>query len=237
MLGRKRDGGAAEGVVVPGVLRVGRGEEAFEVEPGGNPRHEGTGAIEKREETVPIDSKEEGMVGGEEGSAHGKWDATAVKVDDGEAHGGIGVRKFRDEDDLFRSCLRKNAKKVGLEKRLEAAFDGHPNGLRSQEILELVTARRVCDVIGERTDGRKQRLVDARTGFQARTGRDFGPRDLRSACGNLGVAGIPMRGAPGQLRGNPHEGMQNHKDALEAAVIGFQQRFTGWRISKLFRLH
>jgi hypothetical protein len=128
-------------------------------------------------------------------------------------------------------------KKVGLEKRLEAAFGGHPDGLGLEESLQVVAGGGVGNVIGERADGREQRLVDARSGFQARTGRDFGPRDLRSTCGNLGVAWILMRGAPGELRGNTDEGMQNHKDALETATIGFHKRFAQRRISKLFWLH
>ena len=60
------------------------------------------------------------------------------------------------------------------------------------------------------------RLVRAATSVHA---------NLLASRGDLGVAGIPMRYAPGQLRGNAHEWMQNHKDALECAAIGFHERF------------
>jgi len=224
------------------MLRVRRGEEAFEVQSGGDSRYEGAGAVEEGEETVPIDRKEEGMVRGEEGSARGKRTlrnriCAVAQAGQGQARNGIGVREFGNEDELFRSRLPKNVKKVGLEKRLEAAFGGHPDGLGFEEPLQFAAAGGVGNVIVERTDGCEQRLVDARAGLQACTGRDFGPRDLRSAGGDFGIAGIPMRDAPGQLRGNAHEGMQNHKDALECAAIGFHERFAQGRISKLFRLH
>ena len=119
MLGRKRNRGAAEGVVVPGMLRVGRGEKAFEVQTGGNAGHEGAGAVEEREETVPIDRKEEGMVGREESAAKRERAAGieicfVAKSREGQARHGIGVRKFGDEEELFRSSLRKNVEKVGL---------------------------------------------------------------------------------------------------------------------------
>jgi len=140
MLGRKRNRGAAEGVVVPGMLRVGRGEKAFEVQTGGNAGHEGAGAVEEREKAVPIDRKEEGMVGGEEGSARGKraigiQTCPVAQAGQGQAHHGIGVREFGDEDELVRSRLREDVKKVGLEKRLETAFGGHPDGLGFEEAL------------------------------------------------------------------------------------------------------
>ena len=80
VLGREGDGGAAEGVVVPGVFGVGRGEEALEVERGGDTRDEGAGSVEEGEEAVPIDGEEEGVVGGEEGSAGGKRDGAAAKA-------------------------------------------------------------------------------------------------------------------------------------------------------------
>jgi len=182
------------------------------------------------------------MVGGEESSARGKRAlgnqiCPIAETGEGQARHGIGVRKFGDEEELFRSSLRKNVKKIGLEKRLEAAFGGHPDGLGFEEALQFSAGGGVGNVIVERTDGREQRLVDARAGFQARSRRDFGPRDFLAARGDLGVARIPMRDAPGELRGNAHERMQNHKDALECAAVGFHQRFAVRRISKLFRLH
>ena len=78
MLWGDGDGGATEGVVEPGVLGIGRGEEAFEVERGGDARDEGAGTVEEGEEAVPIDGEEEGVVGGEEGSAGGKRDGAAA---------------------------------------------------------------------------------------------------------------------------------------------------------------
>ncbi len=136
MLGRERDGGAAEGVVEPGVFGVGRGEEALEVERGGDTRDEGAGSVEGGEEAVPIDGEEEGVVRGEEGSARGKGDGTIAEAGDGEGYNGVGVRKFGDEDELGRGGLRKDAKDIEPQQRFETAFDGHPDGLRLKECLE-----------------------------------------------------------------------------------------------------
>lgn|SRR5208283_3604698 len=135
VLWRKRHRGAAEGVVVPGMLRVGGGEEAFDVQPGGYAGYKCAGAVEKGEKTVPIDGQEEGMVGGEESSPFGKWNCPVSQAGQRQPHHGIGVREFGNEEELIRSRLRKNVKKVGLEKRLEAAFGGHPDGLGFEEAM------------------------------------------------------------------------------------------------------
>ena len=237
MLGREGDRGAAEGVVEPGVLGVGGGEEAFEAERGGDARHKGACAVEEREEAVPIDGEEERVVGGEEGSAGGKRDGAQVEAGEGQGGDGIGVQELGDEDEFLHSGGYEDAEKVRQQKRLEAAFGGHPDGLGFEEALELVAAGRVGKMIVERADRGEQRLVDARTGVEAGRGRDFHPRDLGAARHDLGVARILMRGAPGQLRRHAHKGMQRDKDALERAAIGFEQRFAVSRISKLFRLH
>jgi len=122
------------------VLCVGRGEEAFEVQSGGYARYEGPGAVEEGKKAVPIDSKEEGMVGGEESAAKRERAAGieicfVAKSREGQAHHGIGVREFGDEDELFRSGLREDVQKVGLEYRLESAFGGHPDGLGFEKAL------------------------------------------------------------------------------------------------------
>ena len=136
MLGREGDGGAAEGVVEPGVLGGGRGEEAFEVERGGDASDESAGTVEEGEEAVPIDSEEEGVVGGEESSANGKGDGAAAEGGDGEGDDGAGVREFGDVDELGRAGKRKGAEKVRAKERLEAAFNGHPDGLGLEEFLK-----------------------------------------------------------------------------------------------------
>jgi len=82
------------------MLRVGRGEKAFEVQTGGNAGHEGAGAVEEREKAVPIDGEQEGFVRCRERSAFGKWNFTALEAVYVEPLYGIGGGELGDEDEF-----------------------------------------------------------------------------------------------------------------------------------------
>ena len=237
MFGRESDGGAAEGVVEPGVFGVGCGEEAFEVESGADTRDEGAGPVKESEEAVPIDGEEEGMAGCEEGSARGERNGAVAEGRDGDALDGIRLGEFGDEDEFFGAGGGEGVKKVRLQKRLEAAFGGHPDGRGLQEGLESKAGGRVGEVIGQRADGGEERLINARAGVEPGVGCNFGPRDLCRSCANLRVGRVLMRGAPGEGVGNAEEGMQNDQDRLEYAAIGLDQRDAVRRVGKLFGMH
>jgi hypothetical protein len=231
------DGGAAEGVVEPGVFSVGRSEEAFEIERGSDARDEGAGPVEESEETVPIDGEEEGMIGSEEGSAGRKGDGAAFETGDGEGDDGIGLRELGNEDEFAGLSLNEDLKKVRLQERFEAAFDRHPDGLGFEIRFQRVAAGRVGEVIGERADGGEQRLMDARTVSETGLRGDLGPGNLRAGGQYLRVVRVLARGTPGEGVGDADEGMKNDKDGFEESAVGFHQRHAVWRIGELLRLH
>ncbi len=237
MFRRDGDGGAAEGVVEPGVFGVGRGEEAFEVECGGDARDEGAGPVEEGEEAVPIDGEEEGMIGSEKSAAGGKWKRAVAECGDGEGDDGVGLRELGDEDEFAGAGRCEDLKEVGLQERFKAAFDGHPDGLGFEEGFRCVAAGRVGEVIGQRADGSKQGLMDARTVDEAGLRGYLGPRNFFSLRSDLRVFGITARDAPGKGVGDADEGVQSNKDRFEEPAVGFRQRNAVGRICELFRLH
>ncbi len=237
MLRREGDGGAAEGVVEPGVLGVGRGEEAFQAQRSGDARDEGAGSVEEGKEAVPIDGEEKGTIGGEEGSAGRKRDGGVAETVDGDARDGVGVGEFGDEDKLVRLSRHEGVKEVCAKEGLEAAFDGHPDGLGLKEGLEGVAAGRVGEGIGQRADGGEERLMDARAVQEPGLRSDFSPRDLCPLAEDLRVGGVVVRDAPGEGVGNADEGVEDDKDRFKESAIGFHQRDAVGRIGKLFGLH
>ena len=237
MLGREGDGGTAEGVVEPGVLGVGRGEEALEVERGGDTRDEGAGPVEEGEEAIPIDGEEEGVVGGEESSASGKGDGAAAEGGDGEGDDGAGVGEFGDVEEVAGSGRCEGVEEVCVEERLEATFNRHPDGLRLKEGLKAVAGGWVGEVVLKRSDGGEEGLINARTGAEAGVRCDFRPRVLCSERENLRVAWVLVSGVPGERGRDADEGMQNDEDRFEDAAKGLKQREAVSGISKLLRLH
>ena len=226
------DGGATEGVVEPSVLGVGRGEEAFEVQRGGDARDEGVGTVEEGEEAVPIDREKKGMVGGEEGSASGKRDGATAEAGDWEGDDRIGLREFGDEDELVRLSRCEGLKEVCLQEGFEAAFDGHPDGLGLKEGLECIAGGEVGEVVRQRADGGQERLIDARAGGEPGVRRYVGPRALCRLCEDLRVGGVLVGDAPGERGGDANERMQNDKDRFKEAAIGLEQRDAVRGVSK-----
>ena len=141
-----------------------------------------------------------------------------LQAGEGEGDDGIGLRKFGDEDELGGVGRCEGVKEVCVQEGFEAAFDGHPDGLGFEEGFERVAAGRVGKVIGERADGGEQRLMDARAVGEAGLRGDFGPRDFCAHVQDLRVAGVLMRGAPGERLRDADEGMKNDKDRFEEPV-------------------
>ena len=177
------------------------------------------------------------MVGGEEGSARGKGDGAATQCGDRDARDGVGLREFGDEDEFGGAGGFEDVKNVRMQKRFEAAFDGHPDGLGLKEGLECIAGGEVGEVVRQRADGGQERLIDARAGGEPGVRRYVGPRALCRLCEDLRVGGVLVGDAPGERGGDANERMQNDKDRFKEAAIGLEQRDAVRGVSKLFGVH
>ena len=207
MLRRKRHSGAAHVVVEPCVLSRGRGEEAFEVEHGGDAGNEVARSVEQSEKTIPIDGEEKRVIGSKECSSRGERNGAVAEAGDGQRNDGVGVGEFGNVDELGCAREREGAEKVRAKQRFEAAFNRHPDGLRLKETLKGPGSGRVGEVVRQRADGSEQGLIDARAGGEACKRRDFRPRLFCSLFQDLRIGGILTSSVPCQRIRNSDEGM------------------------------
>lgn len=237
VFGGEGDGGAAHGVVEPGVFSGGEGEEAFELAGLGDLGEEGAGSVEEGEEAVPVDGEEEGGVGGEEGSAGGEGGVAGGELVEREGDDGVGEGKLWDVEELGVAGGGEGVEEVGLEEGLEAAFGGHPDGMGLEAGLEELLGVGVGEVGCERADGGEQSEVDAGAGGEASEGGDLSPGAGDGVGGEVDVRRVGAGGGPGELRGYAEEGVEEDEDGFKLRGVGLDERDFVGGIGVLGGLH
>ncbi len=114
MLGGEGHCRAAEGVVVPGVLGGGSGEEAFEVVLLDDLLDEVAGAVEEREKTVPVDGEQKRFVGRDEASSRGKRETAFSEAGEGERLDRVLLRELGNIDQFVNAGFVESVKPTGV---------------------------------------------------------------------------------------------------------------------------